>query len=214
MLERLGLPVGVVTSIIGATKSNVTFLGTAGHAGTIPMGMRRDALAAAAEFVLAVEQLGLETPGLVATVGQLSLSPGAANVVPGRVTVSIDVRHADDDVWSGASSALEEAAAEIAARRGVDVIWQHVMDTPGIACDLGLRNALEQSIADAGVPVRRLVSGAGHDAVPISTIAPVAMLFVRCKEGISHNPRESIATEDAAVAIDVFIRTVASIAAR
>lgn len=212
VLERLGLPVGVVTDIIGQTKAVVTYTGTAGHAGTTPMAMRKDALAAAAEFTLAVESTGNAAPGLVATVGRLTVEPGATNVIPGRVALSLDIRHADDATWRKAFADLVSEAERIADRRGDEVELATVMETPGVACDPALTAALERAISAAGLPPHRLVSGAGHDAVPLSGEMPVAMLFVRCKDGLSHNPAESITADDCGVAIDVLRRTILSLA--
>jgi allantoate deiminase len=206
ILEAEGLPVGVVGAIAGQTRMVVGFAGEAGHAGTVPMRLRRDALCAAAEFVLAVEQTGRTTDGLVATVGQIAAEPGAGNVIPGRVRLSLDVRHAEDAVYADAVGALLERAQAIAAARNFRVTFEGRHDSRAVACDPSLTAALERAIAAAGYPVRRLVSGAGHDAVSLSTRLPVAMLFVRCAGGVSHNPAESITVEDAAAAIDVLDR--------
>jgi allantoate deiminase len=213
VLEARGLPVGVVTDIIGASKAAIVFTGTAGHAGTVPMAMRRDALTAAAEFALAVERVGRETPGLVATVGQFAIEPGATNVIPGQATLSLDLRHAENAVCRAKADELRAIAAEIAARRGLAVDFKTIMETPAVACDPGLTAVLEQAILAIGETPLRLVSGAGHDAVPLSRRMPVAMLFVRCKDGISHNPAESISAEDAATAVRVLTEAIRLLAA-
>ena len=212
VLERSALPVGVVTDIIGQTKSTITFTGTAGHGGTVPMAMRRDALPAAAEYILAVERIGRDTPGLVATVGKLAVEPGAANVIPGRVQLSLDLRHADNAVWREKDAELRAIATSIADARELEVLVQTVMETPAVACDPALTGALESSITSVGIQPLRLVSGAGHDAVPLSMRMPVAMLFVRCKGGISHHPAESVEAADVAVAINVLSRAVRALA--
>jgi allantoate deiminase len=208
VLEAEGLPVGVVSAIQGQSRMDVHFTGQAGHAGTVPMAMRHDGLCAASEFVLAVETLARDTDGLVATVGQLSLYPGASNVIPGEVTLSLDVRHPDDAVREDACRRLEAQAREIAQARGVAVRWQTLQAHASVPCDAHLHELLARAIADQGHEVLTLASGAGHDAVIVSTLAPIAMLFVRCAGGISHNPAESVTEADVADAINVLERFV------
>jgi allantoate deiminase len=189
VLERLGEPVGVVTAINGQSHATVTFTGEAGHAGTVPLEGRNDALTAAAEWVLAVEGVG--------TVGQLAVEPGARNVIPGRVTLSLDVRRPDDAERQAAFAGLERRAEEIAARRGLELTWT-ASHHPAVQMDEYLGDAW-------GVDVR-LPSGAGHDAAMMAAIVPATMLFVRCRGGISHNPAESVEEADVAVAIDALER--------
>ena len=205
-LEALGLPVGTVTAIVGLSRFDVAFRGEAGHAGTVAMERRRDALCAAAEFVLVAEATAREREGLVATVGRITAEPGATNVVPGLARLSLDVRHADDAVRADACRRLDEAARGIAARRGVAVEWDHLTETPATVCDPGLSGHLAEAVTHLGYPVHRLPSGAGHDAAELARQMPVAMLFVRCAGGISHNPAESVTVEDVAVAISVVDR--------
>jgi allantoate deiminase len=203
VLEREGLPVGVVTAIAGQTRARIVLTGEAGHAGTLPMDARHDALAAAAEAVLAVERHGRAEPGLVATVGALALSPNVANVVAGEVRMLLDMRHADDGVRRRAAEEVRADVEGIAAARGVDATWTTRYDTPAAVLDATLRGRLADALQMQGIPVRDLVSGAGHDAVVLSRICPAAMLFVRCAGGISHDPRESVSEQDVAVALDV-----------
>jgi allantoate deiminase len=160
----------------------------------------------AADFALTVERIAKSTPGLVATIGQIHALPGASNVIPASVDMTLDIRHPIDDERHRALDELYEKTAEISAKRSLGIGISERTDTPANACDERLTARLEQAIADAGVPVRRLVSGAGHDAVALSAKMPVTMLFVRCKDGISHNPAESIETADAAAALDVLDR--------
>ncbi len=202
VLERHDLPVGVVSVIMGQSRFNVEFVGEAGHAGTVPMAMRHDALCAAAEFVLAVEELARADAGLVATVGQLTVGPGASNVIPGRAALSLDVRCLDDAVREKTLETLHKKAIEIGARRGVAVEWRQVQASTTIACAPKLNAMLSRAIEALGYEAIGLPSGAGHDAVALSALAPVAMLFVRCKGGVSHNPAESVTSEDVAVALD------------
>jgi allantoate deiminase len=206
VLEQVGLPVGVVTAIAGQARYLVTFTGQAGHAGTVPMLGRRDALAAAAEFVLGVETDAGAHEGVVATVGQVAVHPGASNVIPGAVELSLDVRHADESVRSGHTRRILERADEIAARRGVKASIHLQGDNPSVPCAPRLVSLMAKAIEAQGLNVVRLASGAGHDAVPMSALTDVAMLFVRCKGGISHNSAESVTTEDVSVSIDVLSR--------
>ncbi|MGC4193183.1 MAG: allantoate amidohydrolase [Thermomicrobiales bacterium] len=212
VLERRDLPVGVVTGIAGASRASIVFTGTAGHAGTVPMSLRRDALAAASEFVLAVERIANEVEYLVGTVGQVAVLPGASNVIPGWVELTLDVRHQNAGIREVAVGRMKEVLAELSARRRVDAAWIAVQGYSTVTCDPDLMSRLLDAIADEGIEPLQLPSGAGHDAVPLSTIVPVSMLFVRCKDGISHNPAESIVTEDVAVAIRVLDRFVNGIA--
>ena len=214
VLDDAELPVGVVEAIAGQTRASVTFAGAAAHAGTTPMTARRDALAAAAEWIGAVEAVGRGTAGLVATVGELDVDPGAANVVPGRVVASLDVRHADDGARNAAVRALRERADAIGAARDVEVGWEDVQATPAVRCDPSLTDHLAGiAAAVTGARAPRLASGAGHDAVMLSSVTPVAMLFVRCERGISHHPAEAVRAGDVAVALDVTTRLLEELAA-
>ncbi len=209
VLERHDLPVGVVSVIMGQSRFDVVFSGQAGHAGTVPMDLRHDALCAAAAFVLAVEELARGEPGLVATVGQLTVGPGASNVIPGTAALSVDVRHLDDIAREKACRSLRKQAMHISRKRGVAVEWQPLQESATVRCSGTLNGLLSRAIAERGYEAQPghgakfLPSGAGHDAVIMSALAPVAMLFVRCKGGVSHNPAESVTVEDVAVALDV-----------
>jgi allantoate deiminase len=205
VLEARNLPVGVVSAIAGQERHQLTFTGEAAHAGTTPMDKRRDALVAASVFVQAVEDHA-SREGLVATVGQLSVKPGAANVIPGEVTLSLDVRHADDALRLIATRRLLNIAAEIAKHRRMGLKTNQMSEDTTVLCSQRLVSRLSQAVRDFGHPVVELASGAGHDAVAMSALTEVGMLFVRCKGGISHNPAESVTTDDVAVAIDVLSR--------
>lgn len=203
VLEAHDLPVGVVSAIAGQSRFDVCFTGEAGHAGTAPMPLRHDALCAAAEFVLAVEALGRSLSGLVATVGQISVQPGASNVIPGQVILSLDVRHQDDSVREQACHQLEERAREISLARDTSFFWQLLQERDSVSCVPRLTQLLVQAIEEVGYPLHTLPSGAGHDAVVLSELTDIAMLFVRCRGGISHHPAESVNASDVAVAIQV-----------
>ncbi len=206
VLEQRDAPVGVVGAIAGATRAELRFTGSAGHAGTVPMELRRDAACALAELVLAVESEGRSEPELVATVGRLEAHPGAPNVIPGSAVASLDVRHADDAVRTAAVERLRERAEAIAAWRGVALEWETLLETPAVAMDRELTELLEAAAGERGIAAPALHSGAGHDAVALSELTRVAMLFVRCAGGISHHPDESVDDADVAVALDVLER--------
>ncbi|MEA2278710.1 MAG: allantoate deiminase [Solirubrobacteraceae bacterium] len=203
VLEGEGLPVGVVSAIAGQTRAQVVFAGSAGHAGTVPMDLRRDALTAAAQWILAVEALARAEDRLVATVGEVEVEPGASNVVPGQVSLSLDVRHPRDEVRVDAAARLRERADAIARARGMRAWWSLVQETPAVACSAELADALGEAVADTGHPVGRLPSGGGHDAAVMAALGPVAMLFVRCAGGVSHHPAEAVDPADVAVAVEV-----------
>ena len=206
VLEAEGLPVGVVTSVAGATRLRVEVMGRAGHAGTVPMNLRRDALAAASEAVVAVERICLETPGAVGTVGVLRTMPGAVNVIPGVVEFTIDVRGESDAARQSALGRIGEELAAIGRRRGVlfDRVTTH--ETGACGCSPRLVESLGGAVAAEGFEVRELPSGAGHDAMAMAHLTDVGMLFVRCKDGISHHPAESMTEADAAAAARVLLR--------
>ena len=212
VLEARNLPVGVVSAISGQKRIAIRFTGEAGHAGTVPMSLRHDALCAAAEFVLAVETLARDLPGLVATVGQLNVQPSASNVIPGEVTLSLDVRHQDNDVCEEACRQLQERAQQISLTRHISSDWQLLQEHASVPCSTRMTKLLAQSIEELHYPLLSIPSGAGHDAVTVSTLTDICMLFVRCRSGISHNPAESVTTEDVAVAIAVVERFLALLA--
>jgi allantoate deiminase len=203
VLESLGLPLGIVDAIAGQSRAVVEFRGHANHAGTTPMHLRHDALAAAAEWVALVEREAIDTPGLVATVGKLEVEPGASNVIAGVARASLDVRHAADAVRCLAVQRLRAAAAEIGAKRGVAIDWQTRMDQPAVAMDAQATAALGRAVLSSGHPVHRMVSGAGHDAMIMARRFPTTMLFVRSPGGVSHHPDETVLVEDVAAALVV-----------
>jgi allantoate deiminase len=198
------IPVALVTAIAGQKRVEVTYTGFAGHAGTVPMDMRNDALTCAAEFILAAEQFATQNKDhLVATVGKLEVTGAASNVIPGEVVFSLDLRSPDEEKLKRAYQYLEATSDNIAAKRGITPKWNLVQQTLPTACDAELSSLLKQAISQSGFELVELVSGAGHDAVPVSAVAPVSMLFVRCYKGISHNPLENAEVADVAAAIEV-----------
>jgi allantoate deiminase len=204
VLEAGGIPVGVVSAIAGQSRHQLTFTGEAAHAGTTPMDHRKDALVAASRFVQAVEDYASSKPGLVATVGQLVVQPGAANVVPGEVTLSLDVRHAvDADRITASELLIDLARRKIAGPRGIALTTRQISENATVQCSPRLTSIFTRAVQDLGHPAIQLASGAGHDTVVMARLTEIAMLFVRCKGGVSHNPAESVAEADVAVAIDV-----------
>jgi allantoate deiminase len=202
VLENLNLPLAVVEAIAGQSRMEFTFVGRANHAGTTPMNMRYDAVAAAAEWIMLVERTAKETPSLVATVGSVQTLPGAVNVIAGEARLSLDVRHQDDKVRRAAVEQITRSAEEIARLRGLSVRRSERMNQPAIAMDGFLSSQIEQAIGKAGCRPHRLVSGAGHDAMIIAEQIPSAMIFLRTPGGISHDPAESVLADDVAKAIE------------
>jgi allantoate deiminase len=203
VLESEGLSVAAVSAIVGQTRLSLTFEGQANHAGTTPMGLRRDALAAAAEWAVAVEALARRTDGLVATVGRMIVEPNTGNVVPGRAQVSLDLRHARDAVRIAAVEELAACAGAIAAKRGLTLERTNRLDQPAVPMDEQLTQFLADAMEEAGLPARRMPSGAGHDAMVMAAKVPTAMLFVRSPGGLSHHPNEAVREEDVEAALQV-----------
>lgn len=212
VIESVDGQIGVVTAIAGRTRARLELLGRAGHAGTVPMALRRDPLVVAAQIVERVQAIARASEGVVATVGELAVEPGAANVIPGRVTLSLDVRAADDDRRLSAWQTIADRINRLAQEAGVEARALELEHTPAVACDARLRALLAASAHARGAEAPALMSGAGHDAVVLSEIAPVAMLFVRSPGGVSHHPDESVRAPDVALALDVleeFVRALA-----
>jgi len=208
VLEAAGLPVGVVTAINGFSRLRVTLRGEAGHAGTVPMKLRRDALAAAAECVLAVERLARARPEVVGTVGRIEARPGAINVIPGEVQFSVDLRAPLDSTRESVVGAARTEIALICQDRNVAFEIETLQELGSSACAPWLMAQLARAVESEGVRVLRLPSGAGHDGMAMKALADIAMLFVRCKRGISHNPAEAISAEDAATGARILYKFV------
>jgi len=206
VLESLDLPVGVVTAINGGNRISIEITGSAGHAGTVPMTLRRDALAAGSECVLAIERVARSATNVVATVGRLVVSPGAVNVIPGHVRLTLDVRAPTDDARHAARAAMESECRAIAQRRRIDIAMSPLWDARTSACDVHLQQQFAAAVESEGLRVHRLPSGAGHDGMALIDIAPIGMLFVRCKAGISHNPAEAVNVADVDAGARVLLR--------
>jgi len=202
VLYENDIPVGIVTAIAGQKRAEIIFRGTAGHAGTVPVHMRRDALCCAAEFVLETEKLALKHT-ITATVGKLHITNAASNTIPGKVTCSLDLRSADEAMATAAYEQLKNTCITVCNKRNIIPEWKLVQQTAPVFCDKELTVLLNRAVKDAGYQPVEMISGAGHDAVAISAVSPVAMLFVRCFKGISHNPLEDVELKDMAAAIKV-----------
>jgi allantoate deiminase len=196
LLEAENLSIAAVTAIVGQTRLTLTFNGHANHAGTAPMHLRRDPLAAAAEWISAVEVLAQNTEGLAATVGRINVEPNVGNVVPGVASVSLDVRHARDAVRNAAVEELLAKAESIAAKRGLTLTRTGQLEQPAVPMDERLTSFLTDAIEAAGFPVKTMPSGAGHDAIVMAGRLPTAVLFLRSPGGISHHPDESVLEQD------------------
>lgn len=213
LLEHKGEPLGVVTSIAGQSRFRISIQGEAGHAGTVPMSLRRDAFAALAELAVLIERFGREGTGsLVATIGRIDVKPGAVNVIPSDVEATLDIRAAADAPRLAAIERIRHEADQIANRRGVKIRFERFADVPTCPMDAGLQDGLAAAVASLGESTRRLPSGAGHDAMAMARAFPSAMLFVRSKGGISHNPAEFTSVADLGLAVETMVRFVEALA--
>jgi len=216
VLEAENEPVGIVTAINAQSRARVRLTGEAGHAGTVPMALRKDALTAAAEMALALEEIAGGHELAVGTVGVFRPSPGATNVVPGAVDFTIDYRAPKNETLAAMEAAIRARFSEIASRRGVDIDIVPYARAEAVPMDPALQDALAAGVAKTGsnLAARRLPSGAGHDAMSMAAVAPAAMLFVRNEKGISHSPLENMTEADAGVAIRVMLETILELAER
>jgi allantoate deiminase len=206
VLETRNQPLGVVTAIIGQTYLNIEFLGEAGHAGTVPMMLRRDALAGAAEAMLLGEQLARETKGeVVATVGRMTVAPGASNVIPGNVVLIFDIRSGSEAARMRLAEALKSGAREIAERRHLGLTVTSTREVATTPCHPAIQDGFAEAIRALGAEPLRLGSGAGHDGQAMAKLCPIGMLFVRCGGGISHNPMEFASPRDLGLAVAALI---------
>ncbi len=212
VLESLHLPLGIVEAIVGQSRAFLSFIGKAGHAGTLPMELRQDALTAAAEFILAVERKARTVDGLRATVGTLAVDSAAINVVPGCVRLSLDIRHALDSVREASLAALLNQGVTIASERGVQFRVDRSHHHAAVQADPGLTDLLASAVQASGRSAHQMVSGAGHDAAVLAGIAPMTMLFIRSPGGISHHPEERVLPEDVRNALEVMIRYLETVA--
>jgi allantoate deiminase len=201
VLESEDTPLGIVEALVGQTRMELIFTGQANHAGTTPMHLRHDAMAAAAEWIVAVEDYASTHSGLVATVGKVEAAPGAGNVIAGKVTASLDVRHANDSTREASVIAILGLAETAATKRGVHVTSSKQLEQPAVPLDPHLATLLNKAATKAGFPARRMTSGAGHDAMILAPVVPSAMLFLRSPGGLSHHPDETVLPQDVEAAL-------------
>lgn len=202
VLENLQKPLGAVEAIAGQTRMEFCFVGRANHAGTTPMHLRHDAMAAAAEWILCVERIAQDKRELVATVGQVEVQPGATNVIAGKARVTLDVRHKTDKIREDAVAALVREAENLAERRGLSIQHSVLLNQKAVAMDDFLVSQIEAAIRKTACDPQRMTSGAGHDAMILAEKIPAAMIFLRSPRGISHDPAESVGIDDVAKAIE------------
>jgi hydantoinase/carbamoylase family amidase len=203
LLESGAARIGPVDAIAGSVRLRFELSGRADHSGATPMRMRADALAAASELVLAIEEVGRRNRSTVATVGRIQVSPNSVTTVAGRVVLWVDLRDVDPDLQRRAAHLVLDASEQIAARRHVRIVPEVLSEQPPIVLSAWPREILCEECRASGLAYRVLSSGAGHDAAVVARLAPAAMLFIPCFEGISHSPRERASAEDIALAVDV-----------
>lgn len=212
VLQEASVPVGIVSEIAGQTRTTIVVEGSAGHAGTVRHDRRRDALAAAADLILKIEAIGQQTDGVFATVGRIKTEPGLSNVISGRTTISLDLRHAQDDIRNQAFAKIQTAIQTIQDDRCVVISLENTQCNPAVPMDAKLINHIAEAVQDAGLAKQMMVSGAGHDAMIMARATGSCMLFVRCRDGISHHPSEFVSAADVEVALEVMVRAVFGLA--
>ncbi|WP_316568720.1 Zn-dependent hydrolase [Neobacillus sp. YIM B06451] len=212
VLEKENLAVGVVSGIAGPLWMKFTVEGEAGHAGNTPMGIRHDAMTAAARMMLMIEEEAIKTGTSVGTVGQLNLFPGGINIIPGRVEFSLDLRDINEETRDMVERAILKEAGRIAEEQGVKLTVEDLQRIPPAPCNEEIQQAVRESIAEAGLQTMTLPSGAGHDGMQFIGLWPIGMIFVRSKNGISHDPAEWTSQEDCAAGADVLYRTLLKLA--
>jgi allantoate deiminase len=214
VLEDEDLPVGVVTGIAAPVWRRVVFEGETGHAGTAPMQLRRDALAAAAEVVGIVEEEGSATGTSVGTVGQLGVEPGGINIIPGRVELSLDLRDIDEDTRDQIEERILERSRRVGEDRGVGFETEVLQRMTPVSCSETVRGTIQAACEGLGLGTRNLASGAAHDGMQLAGLCPVGMIFVRSREGVSHSPDEWSSKKDCTAGADVLYHTALDLASR
>ncbi|SPH16953.1 N-carbamoyl-L-amino acid hydrolase [Defluviimonas aquaemixtae] len=202
VLEECGAPLGIVTAICGIERHQIALVGEAGHAGTLPMASRRDALVGAAALVTETHRLASATKDLRATVGELHVSPNGVNAVPREVRMTVELRSPSDGIRSDAGLHIHACAEKVASDIGLQIRAERTYAQPAQPCDARLASLLAQAVSNLGEDPIRLPSGATHDASAMADLCPIAMLFVRCRGGVSHSPQEFASPQDLGYAID------------
>jgi allantoate deiminase len=208
ILQEENQPCGVVMGIAGALRYNFCILGMAGHAGTVPMSLRKDALTGTAEMMMAIEQIANQYPPLVATVGRLNVQPGVGNVIPGTVVGTLDIRDTDEQRKLQVASEMLSACEQICRQRGLESRFELVTQSPAVRCSPRLVALIENALIKRNIKPLKLQSGAGHDAMAIAGVCDVGMIFVRCKDGVSHHPDEYASPSDIETATEILFDVV------
>jgi allantoate deiminase len=212
LLEVEQCAAGVVSTIASQTRLNIVVQGKAGHAGTTPMDLRRDALAGAAEMIVLIEKVAKNVQFLRATVGQIRVEPSASNVIPSEARFTIDIRHPDTEVKNEALEAIHAQCLEVARVRRLRLRWDYLQQSSAVPMDQRYVDLFTKSAEAVQGKVPQIISGAGHDGVALSEVCPVGMLFVRCRQGLSHHPDEYVRPEDIRTALTVFVDAVVRLA--
>ncbi|MFP3392670.1 allantoate amidohydrolase [Brevibacillus sp. SIMBA_040] len=208
VLEQEMQACGAVSGIAGASRYHFRVEGKAGHAGTVPIPMRKDALVGTSEMILAMERIAGKYQNLVVTIGKLSVAPGASNVIPGIVEGTLDIRHIDDQTKKTALADILAECKRILERRGLVGEFSAIMDSPAVACSKRFITVIESVLEENGMKPIQIVSGAGHDAMAVASITDIGMIFVRCKDGVSHHPDEFVTVEDMGAGASVLLNVV------
>ncbi|MFC7395238.1 allantoate amidohydrolase [Scopulibacillus cellulosilyticus] len=208
VLEEEGVACGVVTGIAGASRYSFRIEGFAGHAGTVPVALRKDALAGTSELILEIERLAKEYAPIVATVGKLTVNPGSSNVIPGEVIGTLDIRDTNEQRKNEVLKQIFQSCEEICTRRGLQCHFDKVMEAAPILCSDSIISVIESAIQKNNMRVIRLISGAGHDAMAMADLTKIGMIFVRCTKGISHHPDEHAIPADLGLGAEVLLDTV------
>lgn len=210
VLEQKNAPIGVVSAISGARRFNLTLDGLAGHAGTVPMTMRRDALCGAAQAIILIEKIA-QRSNVVATVGNIEALPGSVNVIPGRCRFTLDIRSGQDKIRDRTVKKILGELSSLAAKSGLQFSYEEFHRAGAVTCDASVQRYIEAAIMELDMEPWSLVSGAGHDAMAMKVIAPTGMIFLRCAGGLSHHPEESVTLDDTAWGIEVLFRSISNI---
>jgi beta-ureidopropionase / N-carbamoyl-L-amino-acid hydrolase len=208
ILETEGKVIGIVQGVQGMRWYDVTVTGTAAHTGSTPMALRKNALIGAARLVEAVDHIARKRPPAVGTVGLLEVQPNSRNVIPGEVFLTIDFRHPKTVTLDEMETELEQAVSQVPQELGLAIHCKRIWDSPPVAFDPDCIACVREGAQAAGFPVRDIISGPGHDAAYISRVAPTTMIFVPCKDGISHNESEWTTFDECAAGAQVLLNAV------
>ncbi|MBU99415.1 MAG: allantoate amidohydrolase [Rhodospirillaceae bacterium] len=206
VLEDKNLAAGIVTEIAGATRLSVEIVGKAGHAGTVPLNLRQDALVTASECIVKLEKIAKASANTVVTVGEILIKPGASNVIPGNAQFTVDLRSTENSVRTKVENEIQQALQEICTKRKTKLITTKTHSAESTICSKNVINQLDDAFVKSGHPTYFLPSGAGHDTAAMSDLTETGMIFLRCREGISHNPAESVKMGDIEVGFQIMLK--------